>query len=437
MPGNNVEASIPVKDERNGERMSVRGKFAGMLKYLNPFSTVPPLPPPPQDEDTPAAKRPRLQASTSISTVEDTVAVGSTYAVPVAASLPSTGTLRASIPRRAKIPWLEASTTGSIYAAEDSDADSDAHTTGILTRRAKRPRLEAPTDAVASNRAYTPRRKWTPEEDAKLIKARKKHGTKWKVIAALVPGRTKDHCKHRFYDHFDPTIDQTTARKGPWIPEEDAKLTDAVKNHGSNWVAIATFVPSRTKAQCISRWKSVLGVTVKEGKWTGEEDAKLTDAVKKHGGNNWFAVAALVPGRTNQQCRQRWIRSLDPGTRRGKWTGEEDAKLTAAVKKHGCSCWITVAALVPGRTNQGCHRRWLQSLDPDINRGKWTEEEDAMLTHAVKEQGSISWGAVSALVPSRTNDQCRLRWPHLDPDRSTNAADEEHDVSDDEERDWL
>jgi hypothetical protein len=27
-----------------------------------------------------------------------------------------------------------------------------------------------------------------------------------------------------------------------------------------------------------------------------EEDAKLTEAVKKHGVNNWAAVAALVPG---------------------------------------------------------------------------------------------------------------------------------------------
>jgi hypothetical protein len=34
--------------------------------------------------------------------------------------------------------------------------------------------------------------------------------------------------------------------------------------------------------------------------------------------------------------------------------------------------------------------------------GKWTEEEDFMLTHAVAEHGG-NWVAVVALVPLRTN----------------------------------
>jgi hypothetical protein len=39
------------------------------------------------------------------------------------------------------------------------------------------------------------------------------------------------------------------------------------------------------------------------GKRKPEEDAKLTDAVKERGDNNWVAVAALVPGRTDVKCR--------------------------------------------------------------------------------------------------------------------------------------
>jgi hypothetical protein len=42
--------------------------------------------------------------------------------------------------------------------------------------------------------------------------------------------------------------------------------------------------------------------------WTVEEVAKLTDAVTEHC-NQWFAVAALVPGRSKTQSRQRWIDS--------------------------------------------------------------------------------------------------------------------------------
>jgi hypothetical protein len=40
----------------------------------------------------------------------------------------------------------------------------------------------------------------------------------------------------------------------------------------------------------------------------------MTDAVNKHA-QNWVAVAALVPGRMDKQCRNRWTQTLgDPAT---------------------------------------------------------------------------------------------------------------------------
>jgi hypothetical protein len=71
-------------------------------------------------------------------------------------------------------------------------------------------------------------------------------------------------------------------------------------------------------------------------RWTLEEDTKLTSAVnttkkvgEKHNGNNWTSIAALVPGRTKQQCLNRWYSALahkrDETTARvSKWTKEED-----------------------------------------------------------------------------------------------------------------
>jgi hypothetical protein len=44
----------------------------------------------------------------------------------------------------------------------------------------------------------------------------------------------------------------------------------------------------------------------KGGKGTREEHAKLTEVVKKHG-EEWIAVAAMVTGRTNIQCHQRFL----------------------------------------------------------------------------------------------------------------------------------
>jgi hypothetical protein len=56
------------------------------------------------------------------------------------------------------------------------------------------------------------------------------------------------------------------------------------------------------------------------GRWTIDEDAELTRAVantsKKWWGieykTDWDAVATLVPGRSRSQCRNRWNDILDP-----------------------------------------------------------------------------------------------------------------------------
>jgi hypothetical protein len=114
--------------------------------------------------------------------------------------------------------------------------------------------------------------------------------------------------------------------------------------------------------------------------WRPEEDAKLTAAVGKHGNRDWLNVAAMVPGRTNGQCRQRWVAYLDPtidqtraGNKGGKWTRKEDAKLTKAVQKHSDN-WVRVAAMVPGRTNGQCRYRWVNIVVPTTmsarNKGK-------------------------------------------------------------------
>jgi myb proto-oncogene protein len=105
-----------------------------------------------------------------------------------------------------------------------------------------------------------------------------------------------------------------------------------------------------------------------------EEDAKLTEAVTELGGNKRTLVAVLVPTRTNLQCRQRWKTSLDPEVNKGKWTVEEDVKLTDAVTEHGCDDWVAVAALVPGRTNLQCHQRYWTPASRTA-AGKWKKTQ--------------------------------------------------------------
>jgi hypothetical protein len=235
------------------------------------------------------------------------------------------------------------------------------------------------TETQPNARAIGATGHWTLVEDAKLTSAvtstRKTEKRKnWAAIAALVPSRTTTQCRNRWCSALDPSIGRTSARTGTWKEEEDIKLKAAVQTHGGkHWAAIAALVPGRTGVQCRRRWHNALDPSIYQmigntGKWEEVEDIKLMDAVQKHGGKDWVAIAALVPGRTRIQCCARWHNSLDPSIdkmsgRSGKWKEEDDIKLKSAVQKHGGKGWVAIAALVPGRTRKECWNRW-RYLDP-------------------------------------------------------------------------
>jgi myb proto-oncogene protein len=210
----------------------------------------------------------------------------------------------------------------------------------------------------------------------------KEYKTDWDAVAALVPGRTKIQCNNRWHDFLDPSIDRSNERTGSWTAVEDAKLKDAVQEHGSkNWDAIATLVPGRTKIQCNKRWHDALDPSIdraneRTGKWTTDEDSKLKDAVQTHGSKNWGAIAALVPGRTLKQCNHRWHHISDTSIdrangRKGKWTEAEDSQLKHAVKTHDGKDWVAISVHVPGRTKDQCCSRW-RDMKPNRStvRGK-------------------------------------------------------------------
>ncbi|KAJ1896224.1 hypothetical protein LPJ66_004123, partial [Kickxella alabastrina] len=114
--------------------------------------------------------------------------------------------------------------------------------------------------------------------------------------------------------------------------------------------------------------------------WTTEEDRLLRVGVRVYGPNteSWPRIAMLVPGRTNKSCRKRWFHSLDPTLHKGPWTTAEDDLLRSRVDQFP-SQWSRVAEGIPGRTDDQCAKRWRESLDPEIDRGKWRPEEDLLL----------------------------------------------------------
>jgi hypothetical protein len=242
----------------------------------------------------------------------------------------------------------------------------------------------------------------------------------------------------------DPVMQPNAGATGRWTLEEDAKLNSAVmktciKKHGKeqsiDWVAVAALVLSRTNVQCRCRWRDGFdidrasdGASGRTGKWTQSEFIKLKKAVQIHGGKSWGAISALVPGRTEKECWNRWSDVSDANIgrvsgRKGRWTADEDSRLKDAVREYGGKNWGRIAAMVPGRGEHQCRHRWNDFLDPTIGaesggKGKWTEVEDSRLEDAVRAHGGKDWAAIAALVPGRTKRDCGHRWKRM-KDRST------------------
>ena len=57
----------------------------------------------------------------------------------------------------------------------------------------------------------------------------------------------------------------------------------------------------------------------------------------------------------------------------------------AAGDKHA-NGWSIIATELD-RSNKQCRERWINQVDPTINKGKWTEEEDAILKDALARLG--------------------------------------------------
>ncbi|MDR1366445.1 MAG: hypothetical protein LBJ13_00865 [Puniceicoccales bacterium] len=97
--------------------------------------------------------------------------------------------------------------------------------------------------------------------------------------------------------------------------------------------------------------------------WTSGEDQILEEGVKRYGTSNFATIAKQLPGRTGNQCRQRWnriliLRTLNPNPNRGRpWTEEEDQILIDA-RRRGAR-WITIAARLRCRTPEQCRNRFV------------------------------------------------------------------------------
>ena len=108
-----------------------------------------------------------------------------------------------------------------------------------------------------------PRTKFTPQEDAKIVKLVQQFGEEdWNKIASKIKGRNVRQCRERWRNYLSPDID-----KSVWRPEEDQLLIEKYQELGARWKTISSYFPNRTDIAVKNRMhKLVRGMEKKERK---------------------------------------------------------------------------------------------------------------------------------------------------------------------------
>lgn len=148
----------------------------------------------------------------------------------------------------------------------------------------------------------------------------------------------------------------------------------------------------------------------RKGNWSESEDNTLrelvheqmllkdtTDAFEM----DWAVVSKTITGRNVKQCRERWMRNLEPSLKKGEWEQWEDDFILREQNEVG-NKWAQISRQLEGRTEHTVKTRWHSMMR--VRNRCWTPEDDARLVmyRKVGLARKQTWDDMLVKFPSRT-----------------------------------
>ena len=146
---------------------------------------------------------------------------------------------------------------------------------------------------------------------------------------------------------------------------------------------------------------------INQKKWSNEEDELLIKIVQENNEKNWKKISTYFHNKNPLQCFSRYKR-IKPGIRKGFWQKEEDELILSLIKKYGKN-WSKISHLIKTRNGKQIRDRYINILAPNINKNKFSQEEDNLLLRLYKKFGP-KWSKIHNYFKERTTDMIKNRF---------------------------
>ncbi|KAL8992218.1 MAG: hypothetical protein Q9188_007639 [Gyalolechia gomerana] len=195
----------------------------------------------------------------------------------------------------------------------------------------------------------------------------------WPEIAVAFHNRSKDDCRKRW-----AKMDERW-RKGSWDSSENERLARAVKECGYRWTDISKIVGTRSSdPECAKHWRNFLDPNNCRDEWTPDDDAALSESVRRYG-NDWKLIQEqFFPDRSRLDLSNRHV-TLDRQHRRKQLSSVDSSTSSSIISTPSTGQHLQASNIpVIGAQEEKQPQASIPDLgfvyDPEPNDASWSSQ---------------------------------------------------------------